>query len=200
MNPLERYRSDLQKPGMSADSAQQAAVQHLQRVWEELVARENHTPGVLERFNQKLFKKTVEPVKGLYFWGGVGRGKTWLMDLFYETLPFERKLRMHFHRFMQRVHHDLKELQGAKNPLEIVADRFAKSTCVICFDEFFVSDITDAMILGGLMQQLFARGVTLVATSNISYFFSGRCKFGSFFTSNKTNARNRGNFIKNSSV
>lgn len=167
MNPLERYRADLQKPGMSHDPAQEAAVKHLQRVWEQLVERETRSPGLLDRFNQKLFKKKIEPVTGLYFWGGVGRGKTWLMDLFYETLPFDRKMRMHFHRFMQRVHHDLKELQGEKNPLEIVAERFAKATCVICFDEFFVSDITDAMILGGLMEQLFSRGVTLVATSNI---------------------------------
>jgi len=167
MNPLERYRADLQKPGMSHDPAQEAAVKHLQRVWEQLVERETRSPGLLDRFNQKLFKKKIEPVTGLYFWGGVGRGKTWLMDLFYETLPFDRKMRMHFHRFMQRVHYDLKELQGEKNPLEIVAERFAKATCVICFDEFFVSDITDAMILGGLMEQLFSRGVTLVATSNI---------------------------------
>jgi cell division protein ZapE len=87
--------------------------------------------------------------------------------MFHESLPFERKLRVHFHRFMQRVHAELAELGGEKNPLQSVADRLAREALVICFDEFFVSDIGDAMILGGLMEALFARGVTLVATSNI---------------------------------
>ena len=83
------------------------------------------------------------PVRGLYMWGGVGRGKTWLMDLFYQSLPGERKQRLHFHRFMLRVHDELTELQGQSDPLEIIADRFKAETDVLCFDEFFVSDITD---------------------------------------------------------
>lgn len=99
--------------------------------------------------------------------GGVGRGKTWLMDLFYHSLPGERKLRLHFHRFMLRVHEELTALQGQIDPLDIIADRFKTETDVLCFDEFFVTDITDAMLLGGLMKALFARGITLVATSNI---------------------------------
>lgn len=107
------------------------------------------------------------PVGGLYFWGGVGRGKTYLMDVFYDALPFAEKKRTHFHRFMRHVHQELKTVDGQKDPLLLVADRFAEQTRVLCFDEFFVSDITDAMILGGLMEALFARGVTLVATSNI---------------------------------
>jgi cell division protein ZapE len=89
------------------------------------------------------------------------------MDLFYQSLPGERKQRLHFHRFMLRVHEELTTLQGHSDPLEIVADRFKAETDVLCFDEFFVSDITDAMLLGGLMKALFARGITLVATSNI---------------------------------
>ena len=117
---------------------------------------------------KKLFGGTSKPViKGLYFWGGVGRGKTYLMDNFFESLPFPQKMRMHFHRFMRRVHAELKKLDGQKNPLQKVADIIAAETKVICFDEFFVSDITDAMILGTLMSELFARGVVLVATSNI---------------------------------
>jgi cell division protein ZapE len=100
-------------------------------------------------------------------WGGVGRGKTWLMDMFYQSLPGTRKQRLHFHRFMLRVHEELTALQGETDPLDIVADRFKAETDVLCFDEFFVSDITDAMLLGGLMKALFARGITLVATSNI---------------------------------
>ena len=100
-------------------------------------------------------------------WGGVGRGKTWLMDMFFHSLPGDRKMRLHFHRFMLRVHEELTELQGRENPLEIVADGFKAETDVLCFDEFFVSDITDAMLLATLLQALFARGITLVATSNI---------------------------------
>lgn len=100
------------------------------------------------------------PVRGLYMWGGVGRGKTWLMDLFYQSLPGERKQRLHFHRFMLRVHEELTALQGQTDPLEIIADRFKAETDVLCFDEFFVSDITDAMLLGGLMKALFTRGIT----------------------------------------
>jgi cell division protein ZapE len=107
------------------------------------------------------------PEQGLYLWGGVGRGKTHLMDIFFDALPFERKLRVHFHRFMQRVHNALTEHGGAKNPLEQVAEDIADDAMVLCFDEFFVSDIGDAMILAGLIDALFRRGVTLVATSNI---------------------------------
>src|SRR5690606_10716771 len=98
----------------------------------------------------------------------VGRGKTYLMDNFFESLPFEQKMRVHFHRFMRRIHSELKLLGGKKNPLTLVADTISREARVICFDEFFVSDITDAMILGTLMEELFRRGVTLVATSNIA--------------------------------
>ncbi len=124
----------------------------------------------MARFGKLLGKRESPinaPVRGLYMWGGVGRGKTWLMDLFYHSLPGERKQRLHFHRFMLRVHEELTALQGQSDPLEIIADRFKAETDVLCFDEFFVSDITDAMLLGGLMKALFARGITLVATSNI---------------------------------
>ncbi|BBI61135.1 hypothetical protein HSBAA_24410 [Vreelandella sulfidaeris] len=106
-------------------------------------------------------------VKGLYFWGGVGRGKTYLVDTFYEALPFPDKMRTHFHRFMQRVHNELTHYKGEKNPLTLIASKFATEARVICFDEFFVKDITDAMILANLLEALFERGVVLVATSNI---------------------------------
>ena len=100
-------------------------------------------------------------------WGGVGRGKTWLMDLFYDGLPFENKQRLHFHRFMQRVHEELIARADVRDPLPLIAEDWAKRARVLCFDEFFVSDIADAMLLGGLFQGLVERGVTMVATSNI---------------------------------
>jgi len=170
VSPLERYRIDLQQPGFVHDPAQQEAVEHLQRLYEQLVAAEQDVGQW--RLAQKLIgkwvrPKTVEPIRGLYFWGGVGRGKTYLMDAFFESLPFERKLRAHFHRFMQRVQRELKARAGEKNPLQLIARQLADEARVICFDEFFVSDIADAMILGGLFQSLFGLGVTLVATSNI---------------------------------
>ena len=103
----------------------------------------------------------------MYLWGSTGRGKTWLADLFYQCLPFPEKLRRHFHRFMADVHGDLQAHASHADPLALVADRLAGRTRVICFDELFVSDIADAMILGTLFERLFARGVTLVATSNV---------------------------------
>ena len=163
--PSERYQHDLRRSGFRHDEAQATAVRHLQRVRDELTERYQAAKGPLARL--RLVRGTREPVQGLYMWGGVGRGKTYLMDLFFESLPFERKLRIHFHRFMQRVHKELNSLRGTKNPLDIVADRLYRDAVVICFDEFFVTDITDAMLLGGLFEKLFARGVSLVATSNI---------------------------------
>ncbi|MQM40261.1 Cell division protein ZapE [wastewater metagenome] len=109
----------------------------------------------------------MEPETGVYLWGSVGRGKTWLMDIFYESLPFEARRRLHFHRFMRAVHTRLKTLKERQDPLDIIAEEWAADTRVLCFDEFFVSDIADAMLLAGLLQGLFRRGVTLVATSNI---------------------------------
>ncbi len=167
-SPLARYQRDLQRDDFNFDAAQQAAVEKLQALYDALIERDQQADksGLLVRLLGKS-KQTKQPVRGLYFWGGVGRGKTYLMDNFYESLPFEKKMRAHFHRFMRRVHSELKTLDGQKNPLEIVADRIARDARVICFDEFFVSDITDAMILATLLDGLFKRGVSLVATSNI---------------------------------
>lgn len=169
--PLERYQADLKKDGFNYDPAQEMAVKLLQDLYGRLVGawqQEQAPKGFVSRLKGVFASESQRELqRGLYFWGGVGRGKTYLMDNFFESLPFPDKMRAHFHRFMRRVHQELRSLDGQKNPLDIVADRLAKEARVICFDEFFVSDITDAMILGTLMQALFDRGVSLVATSNI---------------------------------
>jgi cell division protein ZapE len=168
MTPWERYQHDQARQGFEKDAAQEDAVLRLQSLYDKLVEAESRRNKPLVKLRRLVNKGGEEPVKGLYFWGGVGRGKTYLMDTFYESLPFDRKMRVHFHRFMQRVHNELKQLKSQKNPLDHVAGRFASEARVICFDEFFVSDIADAMILGTLLDGLFSRGVTLVSTSNIA--------------------------------
>ncbi|MBE8168741.1 MAG: cell division protein ZapE [Shewanella sp.] len=164
--PWQHYQQDLQRDDFSYDPAQEQAVISLQRVYDDLLNEPN---------NDSTWKKALcwfghssrSSVQGLYLWGGVGRGKTYLMDTFFDALPFENKLRAHFHRFMHQVHHELSLLKGTQDPLLTIADKMAKQYRVICFDEFFVSDITDAMLLGTLFQALFKEGVVLVATSNI---------------------------------
>ncbi|HET8552416.1 MAG TPA: cell division protein ZapE [Gammaproteobacteria bacterium] len=163
LSPAERYRQDLEKPGFARDPAQARVVEGLDRLYHELVATAPDSPW------QRLlarFRKDAQPICGLYIWGQVGRGKTYLMDCFYQSLPFEEKKRLHFHRFMRAVHDDLNTLRDQEDPLAVVASRWAEAVRVICFDEFAVTDITDATILGRLLRHLFSHGVTLVATSN----------------------------------
>ncbi|MDH2320700.1 cell division protein ZapE [Providencia rettgeri] len=175
MSPTMRYQQALADGNYQPDDVQKLAVERLDKIYQNLVNAPSIVPsekpsGLKQRFSRLLGKApatSIVPVQGLYMWGGVGRGKTWLMDMFYESLPGTRKLRLHFHRFMKKVQEDLMALQGQENPLDIIADEFKKHTDVLCFDEFFVSDITDAMILGTLLEGLFARGIMLVATSNI---------------------------------
>jgi len=163
-NVLGFYRAELEADAVRPDPAQA----RLARMLGDLQRRLTHAGRRRgSRLLSVLRKGGPGPERGLYIWGDTGRGKTWLMDLFYEALPFSDKLRRHFHRFMADIHDDLRGLQYRQNPLDAVADRLARTTRVICFDEFFVSDIADAMILGTLFEGLFRRGVTLVATSNI---------------------------------
>tara|TARA_B100000315_G_scaffold161283_2_gene149720 strand:- start:960 stop:2195 length:1236 start_codon:yes stop_codon:yes gene_type:complete len=164
--PLGRYQGMLARGELSTDESQASVVVKLEDLFARLVAG-GHS-GRLGKAWKWLRRTPAQPERGMYLWGGVGRGKTMLMDLFYECLPPGQRLRIHFYRFMQRVHHELTGLAGTANPLERVADHFAEETQVLCFDELFVSDIGDAMILGELLDALFARGVTLVATSNVA--------------------------------
>lgn len=165
LTPLQKYQQDMQSEQFTRDEAQHQAVKQLDDLFLR-ICRRNKKKGVYSKL-LKAFTKNKEPEKGLYLWGGVGRGKTYLMDMFYDQLPFENKMRLHFHRFMHQLHEQLTSYSGQKNPIFAIADEIASKTCIICFDEFFVSDITDAMLLGGLFEALFNRGVCLVATSNI---------------------------------
>ncbi len=166
MDLLDRYHAALASRGLSEDPAQLRAIATLERVGRELTARprRQRIPRLLRRLLPVVLP--ASPVRGAYLWGGVGRGKTFLMDLFFDALPFDDKLRYHFHRVMSRVHGRLAELRKVKDPLHIVAEDFAREARVICFDEFFVSDIGDAMLLARLIEALGEQGVTLVATSN----------------------------------
>jgi cell division protein ZapE len=167
LSPYEQWKTLVDSGEFSYDPAQELTVTRLTEVYDHLCMA-LHDPAPVSVWRKVLKRpKPVAPIKGLYLWGGVGRGKTWLMDVFYDAIPGERKMRMHFHRFMRRVHGDLKRLEKRSDPLVHVADEIAEETKVICFDEFFVKDITDAMLLGRMFQLLFARGITLVATSNI---------------------------------
>lgn len=161
MSPKTWYKSMSEKPGFIFDAAQEAAIADLDMLWHELVDFKNKRNNFLGR---SLLSPEVP--KGLYFWGGVGRGKSFLMDVFYACVPYKRKRRIHFHNFMAEVHHEMKALSAEKDPLLALADNIEKSTRLLCFDEFHVSDIADAMILGRLMEALFERGVVMIITSN----------------------------------
>ena len=158
---VEAYESEILARGYAPDPAQRAAVERLQKLYGELLAFKAAR-------RTKLRKMLVHPraPKSVYLWGGVGRGKSFLMDCFFDSVPYRRKRRVHFHAFMQEVQNDLRRLNHLPDPLQKVAERIAAQTRLLCFDEFHVSDIADAMILGRLLEALFARGVIFVMTSN----------------------------------
>ena len=158
---IRAFDAALHTRGIEADPAQQAAAQRLQLFFDQLLAFK-----VARR--SRLRKLLVHPQlpKGVWFWGGVGRGKSFLMDCFFASVPYKRKKRIHFHAFMQQIHRDLDKYKGEPDPMLKVAAQVAQDVRLLCFDEFHVSDIADAMILGRLLDGLFARGVILVMTSN----------------------------------
>jgi cell division protein ZapE len=162
MSLLERYHQRLQAEGFSPDPDQEAVVRALQRVADQL-GRRTTASGWRAWFGGNK----PEAVPGLYVWGGVGRGKTWLMDMFFDQVAEPRKQRLHFHRFMQQVHAELAQIRQQRNPLELVARHMAREWRLLCLDEFHVVDIGDAVIFAGLLKALFAQGIVLVTTSNV---------------------------------
>jgi cell division protein ZapE len=155
------YRQHLEKRGFIADSSQWRAVERLQQLFEDWSAYKARRSSALKR----LIVKPALP-RGVYLWGAVGRGKSFLMDSFYLCLPLVRKRRVHFHHFMREIHREMNLLKGVEDPLAEMAARTARRYRLVCFDEFHVSDIGDAMILGRFLQQVMERGVVLCMTSN----------------------------------
>lgn len=161
MTPVELYGTMLSKHEYQTDDAQHETVRHTQRLFEDLVENENNRGF----FHQILTGK--KHIRGLYLWGGTGRGKTWIVDSFYSCVPFKEKYRTHFHTFMRDIHIRLQKLQGRSNPLDIIAHDLGKRFRLLCLDEFHVHDIGDAMIMTALLRALYEQNITLVATSNI---------------------------------
>lgn len=165
-SPELRYQSDLADGLISPDVAQRQAVRHLQRLFDDLCADSGpRQAGLIARLFGRDYSKWTA-VRGLYLWGRVGRGKTYLVDTFFECLPFEYKTRIHFHSFMRNTHRALNGLKNERDPLKLVAADWAARHRVLCLDEFHVGDITDAMLLSALLEALFANGMTIIATSN----------------------------------
>lgn len=160
--PSENYRAGVARGDWQDDPAQHAALRELDRIHNALLQPQKGR-GLLQRM---FGDGPPPPERGLYLWGGVGRGKTFLIDLFYDGLPIAQKRRTHFHRFMRDVHERLRAHAGERDPLAIIAREWRAKLRVLVLDEFFVSDIGDAMLLGRLLERLFAEGVILVTTSN----------------------------------
>ena len=160
------YEAELERLGYQPDDAQRYCVDRLQRLLDEQRSRERASPGLFDRVRRWFGKSQPEPVRGLYLWGGVGRGKTFLMDLFFRAVPGDGARRVHFHRFMLSIHRELHARKHAEDPLALVANDLSRGLRVLCFDELFVSDITDAMVLARLFRILTDNGVALVFTSN----------------------------------
>ncbi len=167
MTLLALYHQEIEAGKIQHDPVQEHAIQTLQGIMEGLANPKPPPPGRGFRFFSKPEPRTLVTVKGAYLWGGVGRGKTWLMDKFFHAVPIVEKSRYHYHHFMLLVHEELRKLRNEHtNPLEQVAKKLASDTELLCIDEFHVLDIGDAMILAGLLEGLVQHDVTIVTTSN----------------------------------
>ena len=164
MTPLERYQQELTRPDFSVDSVQAAAVSRLDAIYAGLLAFNAPERRFLKRWRRAAAPRT--PLRGLYLWGAVGRGKTFMVDIFFDCLPEGIARRVHFHSFMRSVHRELKGIRGVQNPLDRVVAGWAEELRMLCLDEFHVVDITDAMLLSQLLSAMFERGISLVTTSN----------------------------------
>jgi cell division protein ZapE len=166
LSPQARYLNDVAASILTPDAAQAHAIDQVERLYQDLVASEvSHPTSFLGKILNVRNRRAV-PVRGLYLWGRVGRGKTYIVDTFFDCLATDQKLRIHFHSFIRKIHSELKRLPNESDPLAVIGHRWAKEIRLLCLDEFHVGDITDAMILGNLLRALFDNGVTLVATSN----------------------------------
>lgn len=165
MTPIEAYEKSLKQKHFRSDAAQKQGVLLTQALYDQLLnsSKTKEKNGLLSFLKKP--KKII--TKGLYFWGGVGRGKSFIIDSFFDCLPFNEKKRIHFNHFMQDIHRQLRVLPKTPDPLKVISKDLANRYRVICIDEFHVDDITDAMILGGLLEAMFSEGIVLVTTSNI---------------------------------
>jgi len=167
MTPLELYKRDIESPEFIYDSAQEQVIHHVQALYQELLDEKNISPGVWQKFSRKLgYSKKF--IRGLYIWGGVGRGKTYIFNSLYQTLSNIKKRRVHFHQFMQSIHEQLNQFKSQANPLELIAKQMSRSVRVLFIDEFHVQDIADAMLLAGIIKPLFENNIVLITTSNIA--------------------------------
>lgn len=167
MSPLEIYKRDIDSPFFTYDPLQERVIHHAEALYHALRVANDKPAGFWLDLAEKVGWRSKSVIKGLYIWGGVGRGKTYILDMLSESLlqvPFRR---VHFHQFMQTIHQQLYSLNRQANPLELIAAQWATEIKVLLVDEFHVQDIADAMLLAGLLESFFRRGIVLVTTSNI---------------------------------
>ena len=165
MDIKQAYHKAIQNQGFKPDPAQEKVIKAFYHIQKTLIENENKRSNFFSKIVKHLTRDS-NPVSGLYLWGDVGRGKTWLMNLFMESLAITKKKRLHFHHFMLNIHEQLASMPNQKDPLKKIAKDYSEKYHVLCLDEFIVTNIADAMLLNGLLEALFQNGIALIATSN----------------------------------